>query len=111
MELDEEGMLMNIRQRRKQAAQEHNDRIELMQELSDLQLAIYTKHGVRVRVEIDSRNYSVVREIEKLRGILEADTPPPRSAPRRSGIRRGGLYATLALAALGEAMGVNRGRS
>ncbi|WNL63654.1 hypothetical protein ST4_096 [Aeromonas phage ST4] len=71
---------MNSRQRRKQAAQEHNDRIELMQELSELRLAIYTKHGVRVRVEIDSRNYSVRQEIARLRGILGADTPPPRRA-------------------------------
>lgn len=91
---------MNSRQRRKQAAQEHNDRIELMQELSELQLAIYTKHGVRVRVEIDSRNYSVVREIEKLRGILEADAPPPRQAPGRSGVMRGGLSTRLAVAYL-----------
>lgn len=86
---------MNSRQRRKQAAQEHNDRIELMQELSELQLAIYTKHGVRVRVEIDSRNYSVVREIEKLRGILEADTPPPRPAPGRSGLSLAAAVAVL----------------
>ncbi len=69
---------MNSRQRRKLAAQEHNDRIELMRDLSELQLAVYTKHGVRVRVMIDDSNSSVAREIEKLRGILEADAPPVR---------------------------------
>lgn len=90
---------MNSRQRRKQAAQEHNDRIGLMRELSDLQFAIYTKHGARVRAVIDNSNDSVRREIAKLRGIFEADTPPPRPAPRSSGISTS--VALAALAAMG----------
>ncbi len=77
---------MNSRQRRKLAAQEHNDRIGLMRELSDLQFAIYVKHGARVRAVIDNSNDSVRREIAKLRGMLESDTPPPRQAPGRSSV-------------------------
>ena len=87
---------MNSRQRRKQAAQEHNDRIELMQELKELQASIYAKHGAWVQVVIDDSNDSVRREIAKLRGILEADAPPPRPAPGRSGVMRGGLSTRLA---------------
>lgn len=67
---------MNSRQRRKKAAQEHNERIELMQELRAIQSAICAKHGVQVRAVIDQRNFSLVREIERLRGILEADARP-----------------------------------
>ncbi|MND16922.1 hypothetical protein D3C76_254630 [compost metagenome] len=87
---------MNSRQRRKRAAQEHNDRIELMRELSDLQFAIYVKHGARVMAAIDNSNDSVRREIAKLRGMLESDTPPPRPAPSRSGVN-----AKIALAFMG----------
>lgn len=96
---------MNSRQRRKRAAQEHNDRIGLMQELSELQLAIYTKHGARVRAVIDNSNDSVRREIARLRGILEADTPPPRpsSAPSSR------IVSSMAMAAIA-LYGVKAGR-
>lgn len=98
---------MNSRQRRKQAAQEHNDRIGLMRELSDLQFAIYVKHGARVRAVFDNSNDSVRLEIAKLRGILEADTPPPLPTAAKSGIRRHGISTGIALAAL-TAMGIAR---
>ena len=88
---------MNSRQRRKQAAQNHNDRIELMHELSELRLAIYTKHGVRVRVEIDSSNYSVLREIENLRRLLEADAPPSRPVAVVGGAGRLRAHQKLAI--------------
>ncbi|MFQ2273949.1 hypothetical protein [Aeromonas hydrophila] len=97
---------MNSRQRRKQAAQNHNDRIELMHELSEMRIAIYTKHGVRVRVEIDSSNYSVVREIENLRRILEADAPPSRPVAVVGGSRRLRAHQKLAMIAAMAGMGV-----
>lgn len=87
---------MNSRQRRKQAAQEHNDRIVLVKELSDLQLAIYTKHGALVQAIVDNSNDSVRREIAKLRSIFEANTPPPTPAPSRSGISTSVALAALA---------------
>lgn len=86
---------MNSRQRRKQAANEHNDRIGLMQEISGLQTAIRSKHGVRVRAVICGDNSSVLMEIARLRGILASDTPP-RSAKRGIGVS----VTLLALAAL-----------
>ncbi|MGL4868755.1 MAG: hypothetical protein ACRC48_00830 [Aeromonas veronii] len=99
---------MNSRQRRKQAAQEHNERIELMRELSDLRLAIYTKHGFRVRVEIDSSNYSVLREIENLRRLLEADTPPSRQVAVVGGAGRLLARQRLAMIAAMAGIGVLR---
>ncbi len=92
---------MNSRQRRKQAAQEHNDRIELVKEVGDLQLAIYAKHGARVRFIYGDTNDILREQIAKLRGMLESDTPPPRTPPRRSGIS-----TSVALAALAGMMGV-----
>lgn len=67
---------MNSRQRRKAAAQEHNDRIELKKELRELQLAIYTKHGAKVRVEGWQENDRLRQQVAKLREILGADTLP-----------------------------------
>lgn len=99
---------MNSRQRRKQAAQEHNDRIGLMQELSELQLAIYTKHGARVRVEIDSSNYSVLREIENLHRLLEADAPPSRQVAVVGGAGRVLARQKLAMIAFMAGIGVLR---
>lgn len=87
---------MNSRQRRKQAAQEHNDRIELVKEISDLQFAIYTKHGARVRFIHGDTNDILRQQIAKLRGMLDSDTPPPRTQPRRSGISTSVALATLA---------------
>lgn len=99
---------MNSRQRRKQAAQEHNDRIGLTQELSELQFAIYTKHGVRVRVEIDSSNYSVLREIENLRRILAADAPPSRPVAVVGGAGRLRACQKLAIISAMAGIGVLR---
>lgn len=99
---------MNSRQRRKQAAQEHNDRIELMQELSELRLAIYVKHGARVRAVIDNSNDSVRREIAKLRGILEADAPPPRPVAVGGGAGRLRAHQKLAMIAAMAGIGVLR---
>ena len=69
---------MNSRQRRKQEAQEHNARPELLRELKELQCSIHAKHGTWVKAVIDNSNDSVRREIAKLRGIFEADVPPAR---------------------------------
>lgn len=87
---------MNSRQRRKQAAQEHNDRIGLVKEVGDLQLAIYVKHGARVRFIHGDTNDILREQIAKLRGMLESDTPPPRQAPGRSSVN-----AKIALAFMG----------
>ena len=76
---------MNSRQRRKREAQEHNARQELLQELKELQSSIHAKHGVWVRAVIDSGNSSVLMEIARLRGVLEAEAPPP--ARRKTGGR------------------------
>ena len=97
---------MNSRQRRKLAAQEHNDRQGLLQELSDLQFAIYVKHGARVRAVIDNSNDSVRLEIAKLSGILEADAPPPRPVAVGGGVGRLRAHQKLAMIAALAGMGV-----
>jgi hypothetical protein len=99
---------MNSRQRRKQAAQEHNDRIALMQEASDLRFAIYTKHGARVTIWIDSSNDSVRKEIARLRGVLEADTPPPRPVTVCRGSERLRAHQKLAMLATLAGLGALR---
>lgn len=93
---------MNSRQRRKQAAQEHNDRPALLQELRDLQSAIHAKHGTWVQAVIDSSNSSILMEIARLRGVLDADAPPPRPVANRRKVR-----ASIALAYMA-GMGVLR---
>lgn len=99
---------MNSRQRRKQAAQEHNDRPALLQGLRDLQSAIHAKHGTWVQAVIDNSNDSVVREIEKLRGILEVDVPPPRPVAVVGGAGRLRAHQKLAMIAAMAGIGVLR---
>lgn len=98
---------MNSRQRRKREAQEHNARPELLRGLSDLQSAIHAKHGTWVKAVIDSSNSSVLMEIARLRGILEADAPPPRKVAVVGGAKRLLAYQKLAMisamAGIGEA--------
>ena len=69
---------MNSRERRKIAANEHNERISLIAKLNNLQSAIMVKHGVSVRAVIDSTNSSISKEIYRLSAILECETPPTR---------------------------------
>lgn len=99
---------MNSRQRRKQAAQEHNDRIGLMQDLSELQSAIHAKHGAWVQVVIDSSNSSLRREIAKLHGIFEADAPPPRPVAVGGGAGRLRAHQKLAMIAAMAGIGALR---
>lgn len=87
---------MNSRQRRKQAAQEHNGRPALLQELREVQSAIHAKHGAWVQAVIDSSNESVRREIAKMHGILKSDTPPSRPVANRRKVRAGIALAFMA---------------
>lgn len=80
---------MNSRQRRKREAQEHNARPELLRGLSDLQYAIHAKHGTWVKAVIDNSNSSVLMEIARLRGVLEAEAPPPSKAENRRKFQAG----------------------
>ncbi|MNC00225.1 hypothetical protein D3C77_147420 [compost metagenome] len=98
---------MNSRQRRKQAAQEHNDRPALLQGLRDLQSAIHAKHGAWVQAVIDSSNSSVLMEIARLRGILEAETRPRRVLDE-GGAGRLRAHQKLAMIAAMAGMGVLR---
>lgn len=90
---------MNSRLRRKQAAREHNDRIALMFDLRQVQDAIHAKHGAWVQVVIDDSNDSLRREIAKLRGIFEADAPPPRPVAVGGGAGRLRARQKLAIVA------------
>lgn len=98
---------MNSRQRRKQEAKEHNARPELLRELKELQCSIHAKHGAWVKAVIDSGNSSVLMEIERLRGILQEDAPPPRKVSVAGGFGRLRAYQKLAMiaamAGIGEA--------
>ena len=102
-----EGGKMNSRQRRKQEAREHNARPELLRELEELQSSIHAKHGAWVGAVIDSGNSSVLMEIARLRGVLEADAPPPRKVAVVGGAKRLLAYQKLAMiaamAGIGEA--------
>lgn len=97
---------MNSRQRRKQAAQEHNARPALLQELRDLQSAIHAKHSAWVQAVIDNSNSSVLMEIARLRGILESDASPPRPVAVVGGAGRLRAHQKLAMIAVLEGMGV-----
>ncbi|WP_323994755.1 hypothetical protein [Aeromonas hydrophila] len=97
---------MNSRQRRKLAAQEHNDRPALLQELREVRSAIHAKHGAWVQAVIDSSNDSVRREIAKMHGILEADAPPSRPVAVGGGAERLRAYKKLAIIAALAGMGV-----
>ncbi len=98
---------MNSRQRRKQEAKEHNARQALLRELKELQSSIHAKHGAWVGAVIDSGNSSVLMEIARLRGVLEADAPPPRKVAVVGGAKRLLAYQKLAMiaamAGIGEA--------
>ena len=80
---------MNSRQRRKQEAKEHNARPALLRELKELQCSIHAKHGAWVKAVIDSGNSSVLMEIARLRGVLEAEAPPPSKAENRRKVQAG----------------------
>ena len=97
---------MNSRQRRKREAQEHNARQELLQELKELQSSIHAKHGAWVGAVIDSGNSSVLMEIARLRGVLEADAPPPRKVAVVGGAKRLLAYQKLAMIAAMAGIGV-----
>lgn len=97
---------MNSRQRRKQKAQEHNARPELLRGLSDLQSAIHAKHGTWVQAVIDSSNSSVLMEIARMRGILEAELPPVRPLAIGGGAGRLRAHQKLAMIAAMPGIGV-----
>lgn len=92
---------MNSRMKRKIAAKEHNDRIHLMNEIKGLRSKIYAKHRVNVMVTFDHTNESVITEIDRLKGILNCDTPP------RKVVNSGGReFARMHLAAIAAMAGI-----
>lgn len=101
-----EGGKMNSRQRRKQEALEHNARPELLRELEELQSSIHAKHGAWVKAVIDNSNSSVLMEIARMRGVLEADAPPPRKVSIVGEPGRLRSYQKLAMIAVMAGIGV-----
>lgn len=79
---------MNSRKWRKIAAKEHNDRIDLTAEIKDLRIKIFEKHRVSVATEQGDNN-AMQAATERLRGILESDTPPAVKAGRNRSVGLG----------------------
>ena len=90
---------MNSRMRRKANAEHHNNRRILLSELTHIQSEVYRKHGVYVRALYDDTNQSVKDEIERLKLILSADNPPPKT-PKKVAVLGGRSIARMQLAAM-----------
>lgn len=91
--------MMNSRQRRRYEAIEHNERVKLERDLTELHKLIYEKHKSSVFVTY-SCNESLRGEIERLKGILCSEKPPKRKVA--SNAARLKLAAIAAMAGLGE---------
>lgn len=90
--------MMNSRQRRREEAIKHNERIKLERDLIELRKLIYAKHKASVFVTY-SCNESLRGEIERLQGIFESEEPPKRKVASSS--TRLQLAAIAAMAGLG----------
>lgn len=90
--------MMNSRQRRRNEAIEHNERIELERDLMELRKLIYGKHKASVFVDY-SCNESLRGEIERLQGIFKSENPPKRKVT--SSVARLQLAAIAAMTVLG----------
>ena len=77
------GWQMNSRQRRNNAAREHNERFGLVCELKVLRSSIYAKHGFWVSLVVGATNDSLRREIDRLRVMLSAVAPPANTIRHR----------------------------
>lgn len=92
---------MNSRLARKIAAKEHNERIHLIVELTDIRARIYRKHGASIIVSYDNTNESVRREIDRLKAIFESDARPRMVVgDGRRGLARMQLASIAAMAGI-----------
>ena len=87
---------MNSRERRKLAAKEHNDCIDLRSQISEMQQAVRKKHGVLVRIIYGDTSMKMRENLLMLRGMLEADSPPNRAISQKRRIVSGAALAGLA---------------
>lgn len=78
---------MNSRLRRKEAAEEFNNRRIMLIELRQLQQDILQKHGTFVPAFYGNSCAEVYKEITRLTPILYSDTPPPRRVEPRDTTR------------------------
>lgn len=91
---------MNSRLRRKEAAEEFNNRRVMVVELRQLQQDILQKHGIFVPSFYGNSCAEVYKEITRLMPILDSDIPPPRRVGSRATTRLQ-LAAIAAMAGIG----------